>query len=62
MCFKHMAQLVPQCATPYVVDRPRAADAIGCALRDAYGRQPLPDDLSALLCALNGVGKMSAPA
>jgi hypothetical protein len=54
MCFKHMVQPVPQRATPYVVASPRATDAIGCALRGAYVRQPLPDDMLMLVNALNG--------
>ena len=56
MCFKTMAHVASQSATPYVVARPRASDAIGCALRDVYVRQPLPEDMAALLRSLNGNG------
>jgi len=38
-----------------IVAKPRATDAIGFALRDAYGRDAaLPDDLAMLLRRLNG--------
>ncbi|UIJ47023.1 hypothetical protein LZK98_08790 [Sphingomonas cannabina] len=38
-----------------VVERPRAGDAIGVALREAYERDfGIPDDLAALLSQLDG--------
>jgi len=38
----------------YRVEAPRASDAIGLALRDAYAReQGLPDDMAAMLRQLN---------
>ncbi|MGK6321227.1 hypothetical protein [Sphingomonas sp. DT-204] len=38
-----------------VVERPRAGDAIGVALREAYERDlGMPDDLAALLSRLDG--------
>lgn len=39
----------------YVVDRPRDCDAVGGALRNAYGRTDLPDDMQSLLDSLNGI-------
>ena len=39
----------------YVVDRPRDCDAVGGALRNAYGRQELPNDMQALLDSLDGI-------
>jgi hypothetical protein len=39
----------------YQVERPRASDAIGLALRDAYERDyGLPEDMAKLLRRLNG--------
>jgi hypothetical protein len=39
----------------YRVESPRASDAIGLALRDAFDRElGLPDDMRALLRCLNG--------
>lgn len=39
----------------YQVEAPRASDAIGLALRDAYERDlGLPDDMAAMLRSLNG--------
>lgn len=44
-----------------IVERPRAGDAIGVALRDAYCREPeLPDELATLLRQLNDNGGMRA--
>jgi hypothetical protein len=41
----------------YRVEPPRASDAIGLALRDAFGRDTgLPDDMTALLRQLNRDG------
>jgi hypothetical protein len=41
----------------YQVDAPRASDAIGLALRDAYERDlGLPEDMAAMLRGLNGNG------
>ena len=41
----------------YQVEAPRASDAIGLALRDAYERDlGLPDDMAAMLRRLNGTG------
>ncbi|MEP9360171.1 hypothetical protein [Sphingomonas sp. KR3-1] len=41
----------------YRVEPPRASDAIGLALRDAFGRDNgLPDDMNALLRQLNRDG------
>ncbi|MBQ1498650.1 MAG: hypothetical protein IIZ38_10070 [Sphingomonas sp.] len=38
----------------YRVEAPRASDAIGLALRDAYARDTgLPDDMAAMLRLLN---------
>lgn len=38
----------------YRVEAPRASDAVGLALRDAYARElGLPDDMAALLRRLN---------
>ncbi|MBN8810988.1 MULTISPECIES: hypothetical protein [Sphingomonas] len=38
----------------YRVEAPRASDAIGLALRDAYARDAgLPDDMAAMLRQLN---------
>jgi hypothetical protein len=38
----------------FVVSRPRAADAIGVALRDVYARDGrIPDDMMMLLARLN---------
>jgi hypothetical protein len=38
----------------YRVEAPRASDAIGTALRDAYTREPaLPEDMTAILHRLN---------
>lgn len=42
-----------------VVERPRAGDAIGVALRDAYARQRgIPDDIVALLDQLGAVASV----
>jgi hypothetical protein len=39
----------------YRVEAPRASDAIGSALRDAFARDiGLPDDMMAMLASLNG--------
>lgn len=39
----------------YQVEAPRASDAIGLALRDAYERDlGLPDDMARMLRSLNG--------
>ncbi|MBX3594320.1 hypothetical protein [Sphingomonas sp.] len=39
----------------YRVEMPRASDAIGVVLRDAYDRdQGLPDDMAQMLRRLNG--------
>ena len=59
--FVHVLKTMTRPSTPSpiatVVPRPRAADAIGAALRDAFGREPrLPDDMMVLLARLNGVG------
>ena len=52
-----MTRSSPLQAVATLVPRPRAADAIGAALRDAFGREPrLPDDMMVLLARLNGVG------
>ena len=41
--------------TGFRVEAPRASDAIGLALRDAYERDlGLPDDMAAMLRRLNG--------
>jgi len=41
----------------YRVEVPRASDAIGSALRDAFVREiGLPDDMAAMLARLNGKG------
>jgi len=47
-----------QHSTPaYRVEIPRASDAIGLALRDAFARElGLPDDMAAMLVRLNGQG------
>jgi len=47
-----------QHSTPaYRVEVPRASDAIGLALRDAFVRElGLPDDMAAMLGRLNGHG------
>ena len=38
----------------YRVEAPRASDAVGLALRDAFsGHESLPEDMAALLCRLN---------
>lgn len=38
----------------YVVKRPRATDAVGCALRDAYtGECGIPQDIADLLARLS---------
>ena len=58
MCFRRMGQQMPASDTSYVVSRPRASDAIGCALRNAYGEPALPDDMAELLARLNGNGGM----
>lgn len=40
--------------SPYRVERPRASDAVGHALSNAYGRDaPLPEDMTAILHRLN---------
>ncbi len=45
---------------PYQVERPRASDAIGLALRDAFERDyGLPDDMAKLLRRLNGADTRS---
>lgn len=42
-------------ARAFRVEAPRASDAIGFALRDAYERDlGLPDDMAAMLRRLNG--------
>ena len=42
-------------ASGFRVEAPRASDAIGLALRDAFDRDlGLPDDMMAILCRLNG--------
>ncbi len=44
--------------TGYVVPSPRATDAIGAALRDAYGsRGGLPEEMIAALRALDRHGR-----
>ncbi len=51
-----MGQTAPSChaPAPTVVRRPRASDAIGTALRDAYLRDAvLPEDMRGLLKSLN---------
>ncbi len=41
----------------YQVEAPRASDAIGLALRDAFERDlGLPEDMAAMLRGLNGTG------
>lgn len=59
MCFSRMnCQHTPRTAS-YVVGTPRASDALGSALRDAYRRDAaLPEDLAQLLRQLNGNGGM----
>lgn len=39
--------------TLYVVRQPHASDAIGSALRSAYGRDSLPDDMLRLIRQLD---------
>lgn len=39
-----------------VVRRPRPADALGAALRGAFGTPPLSDDIARLLRRLDKVG------
>lgn len=42
---------------PYRVEAPRASDAVGAALREAFEREiGLPDDMVAMLHRLNGRG------
>ena len=53
MCFKVMTHPVPQPATPYVVAKPQVSDAVGCALRDAFNGQPMPEDMLKLLARLD---------
>jgi hypothetical protein len=44
----------------YQVERPRASDAIGLALRDAFERDyGLPEDMTKLLRRLNGADTRS---
>lgn len=46
-----------QQAQPVTVEPPRACDAVGNALRDAYGKElTLPDDMIICLRKLNGNG------
>ena len=56
--FRNMARSNSRQATEasgYQVRAPRAGDAIGFALRDAYDQEyGLPDDMAALLRQLNG--------
>ena len=50
-----------QRSQPQMVEPPRASDAIGVALRDAYCRDgDLPETLATLLRQLNGNGGMRA--
>lgn len=55
-----MTRLNPRSATTaslpaYQVEAPRASDAIGLALRDAYERDlGLPEDMARMLRRLNG--------
>jgi hypothetical protein len=58
MCLNIMSRPEPQPEAHYVVTRPRASDAIGCALRDAYDRELPPADMLTLLRQLNGNGEM----
>jgi len=45
----------PSAQSAYQVEAPRASDAIGLALRDAFERDyGLPEDMSRLLRRLNG--------
>ncbi|WP_174291792.1 hypothetical protein [Sphingomonas bacterium] len=56
-----MVTMIHQAAPPmtgYVVPSPRATDAIGAALRDAYGsRGGLPEEMIAALRALDRHGR-----
>ncbi|URW77157.1 hypothetical protein M9980_06790 [Sphingomonas donggukensis] len=46
---------------PIVVARPRACDAIGVSLRNAFAREArVPDDMSALLGALGRIDRHQA--
>ena len=48
-------------ANGYRVEAPRASDAIGRSLREAYDRDNgLPEDMAALLRKLNGADGMSS--
>ncbi len=59
MCSDAMAHSAPRSASPYVVAVPRASDAVGAVLRDAYDRdRSIPDDMASLLQQLNGNGGM----
>jgi hypothetical protein len=64
--FKVMTRPTPRSASTaslpaYQVEAPRASDAIGLALRDAYERDlGLPEDMAAMLRSLNGSSGASA--
>lgn len=60
-----MTRPAPQPGTatsrPYRVEAPRASDAIGLALRDAFDEGfGLPDEMTALLRRLNGASTRGA--
>ena len=55
MCFKAMNPSASRSETAYVVTLPRASDAVGCALRDAYARVPLPRDMAMLVARLDAI-------
>lgn len=52
---RHSPSLRPKAT---IVSRPRAADAVGVALRNAFVRDcNVPDDMMVLLARLNGNGR-----
>ena len=57
MCFNRMAQVFTANIQPTVVRTPCVTDAVGSALRNAYGRDgAVPDDITLLLRQLNSSG------
>ena len=55
MCFSAMVNALTQPKSAYVVERPRAGDAIGSALRTAYRDRTVPGDMTALLNRLDAI-------
>ncbi len=52
-----MAPTAHDTNAPYLVASPRSGDAVGEALRTAYGDHRLPEDMLVLLAKLNGTGR-----